>query len=231
MFFLSIISNLAKFRPIALRPFWLIPLLAACAAAGPIDNPVAGNLTYFSYAAGADLRAACGATAGLDSYRFIYNGNWRRQIRQYDLSVPAGGPAELRAGARGTAGNLANFSLSDPLGPWRLATATTLVDPSRTAPLLAALAADTAAAPAAPGQRLDSNRFYWLVAACRAGVFTLTPFADARIAHDTLTFPAILLRLDTTGVPFRAARFVEGGGGDTFQLRVNGAGDGLVGVN
>ena len=230
MYFLGVIGNLARLWPVAARPFWLFAVLSACTPTGPIDNPIAGNLTYFSYAAGSDLRAACATAAGLDSYRFIYNGNWRRQIRQYDLTVPAGGPAELRSGARGRAGNLANFSLSDPLGPWRLAVESTLVDPTRTAPLLAALAADTAAAPAAAGQRLNSNEFYWLVAACRGGVFSLTPFADRRIAHDSLTFPPILLGLDTTGVPFRAARFVEGGDSGRFQLRVNATGDGLVGV-
>lgn len=228
MYFLHALLRLAKVRRAPVRLFWLISGLSACTAAGPIDNPIAGNLTYFSYAGGSDLRAAC--AAGIDTYRFIYNGIWRSQLRQYDLQVPSAGPAELRAAARGTAGNLANFSLSEPLGPWQLTAETTLVDPSRTAPLLAALAADTAAAPAAPGQRLNSNEFYWLVAACRAGIFTLTPFNDRRVPHDTLTFPAILLGLDTTGVPFRAARFVEGGGNDTFQLRINATGDGLVGV-
>ncbi len=228
MYFLSTLLTLTKIRRVPVRLFWLTSVLSACTAAGPIDNPIAGNLTYFSYAAGSDLRASC--AAGVDTYRFIYNGRWRSQLRQYDLVVPSAGPAELRAAARGTAGNLANFSLSEPLGPWQLTAESTLVDPSRTAPLLAALAADAAAAPAAPGQRLNSNEFYWLVAACRAGVFTLTPFNDRRIGHDTLIFPEIMLGLDTTGVPFRAARFVEGGGGDTFQLRINAAGNGLVGV-
>ena len=205
-------------------------VLAGCAAAGPIGNPVASNLTWYSYAAGADLRAAC-APAGPDTYRFIYNGIWKQQLRQYDLAVPAGAPAELRAAARGTAGNLAAFSLGDPFGPWRLDAVSTLVDETRYRPLLAALAADTAAAPKAAGQRLNSNEFYWLVAACRGGSFSLAAFNDRRVKHVSLAFPEILLRLDTTGVPFRPARRVEGLDEDAFQIRVNSTGDGLVGVN
>lgn len=213
---------------------WLLgcgAVLSACAASGPISNPVASNLTWYSYAAGADLRAACTA-AGPDTYRFIYNGIWQRQLRQYDMTVPAaGGPAELRAGARGRSGNVAAFSLNDPFGPWRLTTVATLVDDSRYRPLLAALAADTAASRPAAGQRLNSNEFYWLVAACRDGAFSLAAFNDRRAKHADLTFPEILLRLDTTGVPFNPARRVEGLDQGTFQIRVNQTGDGLVGVN
>ncbi len=204
--------------------------VSACMASGPLSNPVASNLTWFSYAAGTDLRAAC-TGAGPDTYRFIYNGIWQRQLRQYDLAVPAAGPAELRAGARGRSGNVAAFSLNDPFGPWRLATVETLVDATRYRPLLTALEADTAAAPVAAGQRLNSNEFYWLVAACRGGVFSLAAFNDRRVKHTGLRFPEILLRLDTTGVPFVPARRVEGLDEDAFQLRVNSTGDGLVGVN
>ena len=34
--------------------------LAACASRGPVDNAVVRSLTWFNYAAGTDIKAACG---------------------------------------------------------------------------------------------------------------------------------------------------------------------------
>ncbi|MHA1567157.1 MAG: hypothetical protein ACTSX7_17740 [Alphaproteobacteria bacterium] len=203
--------------------------LAACASSGPVANPVARSLTWFNYAAGADIRAACGPNSP-DRYRWVYNGIYGRQIRAYDLTFPSSG-AELLAQARGVSGNLRQLSPSQPLGPWDLTRETRLVAPSDVNQLLAALAADRRSAPPAAGQRLVSTEFYWLVTACQGGDFSMAAFRHAKTPHQDLAFQPLLLGLDHTDVDFKAARRIEGqrGGDGEFQLHINASADGLVG--
>ncbi len=203
--------------------------LTACASSGPADTPVARSLSWFNYAAGADIKAACGPGTP-DRYRWVYNGIYGRQIRAYDLSGLPGG-AELLAQARGISGNLQQLSPSEPLGPWDLTRDTRPLASSDVDQLLAALAQDRRLAPPAAGQRLDSGEFYWLVTACEGGSFSMAAFRDAQTPHRELAFQPLLLGLDQTGVVFKPARKIEGspGGDAEFQLRINRSGDGLVG--
>ncbi len=203
-------------------------ILAACAASGPVDNTVARNLSWFNYAPGADIKAAC-RPGTPDRHRFIYNGIYDRQIRTYDLTQGPDG-ADLVVRARGASGNLARLSEDGPFGPWQLTRDDVRVDTAGVNRLLAAFAQDRAGAPPPAGQRLDSSEFYWLVSACENGEFSLAAFRDAKTPHRDLAFPPLLLALDGTGVPFKAARKIEGqrGGDGEFQLRINQSGDGLV---
>ncbi len=203
-------------------------LLAACASSGPVDNPLGQSLTWFTYAAGTDIRDRCRAAAP-DEYRFVYNGQYERQIRAYDLQAQPDGGAELLARARERQGNLARFGLNDPLGPWALEEHRSVLSPADLLSLKTAVDRDSAAAPPAAGQRLNSFDFYWLVSQCRGGVFRLDAFLHPRVAHGDLGFPAELLALDGTDVPFRPAQPFEGGKQDSFQLHINRTGDGLVG--
>ncbi len=218
---------------IAIRlPKWwgVVAVLActACASQGPSGNPIVQGLSWFTYASGADVRDRC--TAGSpDTYRFVYNGQYERHLRAYDLSVKPDGSSEILARARGTRGNLARFQLNNPLGPWALEEQRATIDRETTDGLLAALAVDATAVPPAGGQRLNSYEFYWLVSACRQGQFGLAAFVHPRVNHQGLTFPAQLLAVDATSVPFRKARAFEGGRRDSFQLKINRAGDGLAG--
>ena len=203
--------------------------LAACASRGPVDNAVVRSLTWFNYAAGTDIKAACGPGSP-DHTRWVYNGIYGRQIRAYDLTgVPTG--AELHAQARGVSGNLRRLSPSQPLGPWDMTSQTRPVAPADVNRLLAALAADRRLAPPAAGQRLASTEFYWLVTACQDGRFSMAAFRHAKTPHQDLAFQPLLLGLDDTGIAFKPARRIEGQGGSDgeFQLHINALGDGLVG--
>ncbi len=206
-------------------------VLAACAASGPVDNAVGRSLSWFSYAAGADIKATCGPNSP-DRYRWVYNGIYDRQIRTYDLGTRPDGSAELVARARGVSGNLRQLSPAQPLGPWDLSRDTSSVAAADINQLLAALSQDRDGAPPAAGQRLASSEFYWLVTACESGRFAMAAFRDAKTPHAQLAFPALLLVQDRTGVPFRPARRIEGqqGGDGEFQLHINRTGDGLVGT-
>lgn len=203
-------------------------LLAACASSGPVGDPLGQSLTWFTYAAGTDIRGRCRAGAP-DEYRFVYNGQYERQVRAYDLQTRPGGGAELLARARGRQGNLGRFGLNKPLGPWALEERRSVLSAADLAELVAAVEQDTAVAPSAAGQRLNSYDFYWLVSRCRRGAFRLDAFLHPRVALANLAFPVKLLALDATGVPFRVAQPFEGGKRDSFQLHINRQGDGLAG--
>ena len=203
-------------------------LLAACASSGPVGDPLGQSLTWFAYAAGTDIRDRCRAGTP-DAYRFVYNGQYERQIRAYDLQVRSDGGAELLVRARGRQGNLARFGLNNPLAPWALEERRSVLSPADLAALLSAVDRDAAAAPRAAGQRLNSYEFYWLVSRCRRGAFRLDAFLHPRVTLGNLAFPAELLARDQTGVPFRAAQPFEGGRRNSFQLHINRTGDGLAG--
>lgn len=203
-------------------------LLAACTTFdGTADNPVERSLTWFSFVAGDDIRAAC-TVDGPDRYRFVYNAVYQRQIRVYELR-----PESLGAGyvarARGRAGNAARFQFSNPLGPWELRRSETRLTQAETAAILEGLQRDIAGAPASAGRRLRSNEFYWAVAACRAGDFRLHAFAQDRVALDALAFRAPLLAHDRTEVEFLPAERIEGFSDGAFEIKINATGDGIVG--
>ena len=203
-----------------------ILVLAGCASVGPVRDPFAQRLTWFTYAAGSDIRDRC-EPGSPDEYRFLYNGQYERQVRAYDLQARLDGGADLLVRARRAPGDLNRLRLDDPLGPWALAARRTTMTAAELADLTAALEQDAVAVPAAAGQRLNSYEFYWLVSRCRAGTFRLDAFRHLSVDHGSLTFPNRLLAHDTTGIPFRAARQFEGGRRNSFQLLINRAGDGV----
>ncbi|MBT5944710.1 MAG: hypothetical protein HOK98_05170 [Rhodospirillaceae bacterium] len=203
-------------------------VLAACTTfKGSVDNPVERSLTWFSFVAGDDIRAAC-ATDSVDHYRFVYNAVYERQIRAYELRLGADG-ADQTSRARTKAGNVANFQLRNPLGPWELRRSDAQLTNAEVAAILDGLQQDIQDAPASAGQRLRSNKFYWAVAACEAGVFRLHAFEQDRVEIEALAFRGPLLAHDTTEVKFFEAEQIEGFSDNAFEIRINRTGDGIVG--
>ena len=96
--------------------------LAACTYRPGADNPVARNLTWFSYAGAGDIRADCRPGAA-DRMRLIYNGDYDEQVRSYDVTAlsaggsPVGGKVEIRV--RGPQDLTRGISLFDLFGAWR----------------------------------------------------------------------------------------------------------------
>lgn len=190
-------------------------------------NPVERSLTWFSYLAGDDMRAACQA-GGPDHYRFVYNGIYQVQIRGYELTPTADG-AELTVRARGRSGTVSRFTFDTPFGPWELIRSRATLSNTQAAAIVDAYADAVAASPPSAGQQADSNAYYWVVAGCSAGTFALNLFRDPKVDINALEFPQRLLAHDDSGVPFRAAKFVEGFDDNVFTIRVNRAGDNLSG--
>jgi hypothetical protein len=203
--------------------------LAACTTFdGSTDNPVERSLTWFSYVAGDDVRAAC-TTGSPDQYRFVYNAVYGRQIRAYDLRVGTDG-ADQTSRARNRAGNVANFQLRNPLGPWELRRSDARLTNVEVAAIVDGLQRDVESAPASAGQRLRSNKFYWAVAACQSGEFRLHAFEQDRVAIKALAFRKPLLAHDMTEIEFLEAKQIEGFADNAFEIRINRTGDGIVGL-
>lgn len=199
-----------KIRIPSIAPaLFIVLLLAGCAASGPVDNPIARNLTWFSYVGGDDIRAAC-APGAPDRYRLVYNARYSEQVRSYDIAtLPAAGGALMSVHVRGAL-RLSTFDLADPLSPWRSREGQRRIGPARLDELIAALARSGAFDPAPPGMRLNSKTYYWVVTACRAGHFTLSAFDDPAPDLDRPAFVKPLVRLDPTPVPFARPRPLDG---------------------
>jgi len=182
-------------------------LLSACAYRGGITLPFTQKVAWFSYLNGDDIRAAC-VPGAPSQYRLVYNGEYDRQVRTYEILADGGGAAYTARVQGGGGIGLLGLSLSDPgsLGGWT--TAQARLTASDLAALDRALTRDEAFAPPPPGMNLASEEFYWILVGCRDGemVFNAWRFGDARFA--ALTFPAVLLRHDTTGVAVNPPRDV-----------------------
>ena len=202
--------------------------LAACTTyQGSVSNPVERSLTWFSFLAGDDIRAAC-QTGAPDHYRFVYNGIYKVQIRAYELTPKPGG-AELTVRARGRSGLINRFTFDKPFGPWELVQSRAEIDNPTAAAIVGAYATAVETSPPSAGQLLDSNEYYWIVASCSAGEFALSAFVDPKVDINSLKFSKLLLAHDDSGVPFRKAEFVEGFTDGVFTVQINREGNNLSG--
>ncbi len=193
-----------RIPPIAIAVFVAL-LLAGCAASGPSDDPIARNLTWFSYIGGDDIRAACAPSAP-ERIRLVYNARYSEQVRSYDIvALPTAGGASLSVRVRGAL-RLSALELSDPLSPWRSRKSIRRLGPGQFDALVAALERSGAFEPAPPGLRLNSKSYYWVVTSCRAGRFALSVFDDPSPDLARPAFVELLARLDPSPIPFARPR-------------------------
>lgn len=225
-----------------MRNFWLAGLglaavgLVACTSTGPVDNPVARNLTWFSYLNGDDIRARCPAGVR-DRYRFVYNGTFNSQVRTYDLvQDTAGGGGTLTIHVGGRADLTQWLVLPDPFSPWAGQNSVRQVDAATFQGIVAALDASGFQAPAPNGAFLRSGDYYWVAVGCHQGQVKFQAWLNEGDRLAKLPFVPALLALDDTSVqmtrpqPTPEAAFSSGGAstGQHFQLQVRGNGIGGV---
>ena len=185
-------------------------LLAACAYRGA-DNPVALRLGWFDYLNGGDLRGACTAGAP-ERYRFVYNAVNREQIRRYEvipqpgpdshlLTVNVIGPADLSQLVVGQASDLA--------APWRGQSERIHLRGEDVTLLRRAAEASGVFAGAPAGLRLESNGFFWTVAACVGGRFSFNAYRWPSQRFEEAAFANLLFAWDPTGIAVNEPRQVE----------------------
>ncbi len=188
-------------RPVAVLA--LLLFVVACSyAPGDVANPLTRKFTWVSFLAGDDLRPGCVAGAP-DRFRLVYNGNWREQVRIYEIGFT--GPRRLDERVIGS-GQLKSLSLADPLQPWRGATATVDLTQDQYQRLVDSIAQSGAFASPASAVTLRSTDFYWVAASCHAGAFHLTAWLYPGAPFDRLAFPRQLAALDVTEAPFNPPR-------------------------
>lgn len=235
-----------RFRPVPAILAAGLAALAGCAAIGPTDNPIARKLTWFSYLNGDDLRAVCGK-GGADRFRLVFNADYNRHVRTYDI---VGEPIRQNGGSDGGGGaqvearvieatDLARLTPLDPLSAARGQTATLQLTPDQFASFIGRLRENGAFEPPPDGLRLPSNGIYWLINGCRGGrwFFTAYPYPSGHFAD--IHFLEPLRALDRTGIAYPGLPAPEDAprtlppageraeGGVFFEIEVSG--NGIVG--
>jgi hypothetical protein len=197
-----------------LLPVLLVATVLPAAAAARdvndwVDWPVLRSLAWFDYAGATDLREACAGDApGAPHIRVIYNGNYLEQVRTYEFIGTPDGGARLGIRIFGDE-NLANWNIGGPdglIGPWKGYQAERRLDAGQMAEVRSALEQSDAFEPAAKRASLPATDFYWLVGACRDGVFTYHYWHYPKDAVASLGFIDELLALDPSEIPLNPPR-------------------------
>lgn len=177
-------------------------LAGACTYTGkPADNPVERRFTYMSYLAADDLRAVC--TAGTpERYRFVYNAEYSRQVRLYEVEIePDGRGAVLEARIFGGA----------PFGPfefgfdnWLTERAAERTDLTQRDVRMIDAALEEAGFQEPPRRPIElwSDRYYWLVSGCVDGAFMQNGYPHPSRRYDRQRFADVFALIDPTDVGF-----------------------------
>lgn len=175
--------------------------LVACTYSGPPGDPVSRRLGYFSFLAADDIRSAC-EQGGPERYRFVYNAEYSRQVRTYEIVIdPAGGDGRqiTRVLGGGRVGGLQvgfeNWLLEQ--ASHRAALGAADLDALRQA-----LAAARFAEPPPGRIELWSDDYYWLVSGCVGGRFRQNGYARPSERFEALGFAEMLLAHDGSGIAF-----------------------------
>lgn len=181
----------------------LLAVAAGCAYRGDIDNPTTIKATWISYINGDDIRAGCVEGAPLQ-YRLVYNADYDKQLRSYEVTGDGAGGARLVVRVLGASGLVVNeMKLSDPLAFTRWKRGEAPLGPSVVERLNAALEASGAFGPAPEGLQLFSKETYWISNLCRDGRFYFNAWRFPSDRFEDISFDSLLFALDETGVPVR----------------------------
>ncbi len=193
-------------------------MLAGCQVSGPPGDPLSRQFQWFRYIDGEDIRQSC--TAGAPArYRLVFNADWQRQVRSYDVepATDGGGMLDIRVFGPGLLNNSLDLrDIRGSVGGERAMVRLSADDVTR---LDRALVASGLESAPPVGRRIWSDTFYWVVTACRDGRFWFNVFDEDQPGFAGLAFPPVLFALDRSGVP------VQGPGG--FRQRSVVAGDSI----
>ena len=182
-------------------------LVSGCAyhdaATSDIDNPAVRKVAWFSYLDGNDIRESC-VTGSPDRFRLVYNGQYEKQLRSYEITAEGtqNGGAYFVARALGHS-NLVEVSLDDLLAPWRWQKSESRLSATEFDQFRDLLTQSGWGRGAPQGKILHSRDFYWVAAGCQDGQFHFDAWVDAQGDFRQITFQDFLLARDKTGIAFR----------------------------
>lgn len=186
---------------------------AGCTYSGGVENPLTRKATWFSYLNGDDVRTRCADNPNRFEVRLIYNGNFKEQVRSYEIRPDGAGGAFVTARAMPEeAGNLLNFRLSDPLATGRWEKSTVTLTSEERDQLVARLGDSGVFQRAPSGIDLKSWGSYWVSIACRDGEIFFNAWNAGSQRWDRQALWQIVRPLDNTGVPVyqpHPARFAD----------------------
>jgi len=171
---------------------------------GDIDNPVTRKVSWYSYLDGSDIRENC-QNGGPDQYRLVYNGQYEKQLRSYELVAQSDGTARLIARAAGdqNAFNVTLFSPEDAFGPWRWQKSESTITSAAFQQFRTLLAQSGFGEKNKKGKRLYSRDFYWIAVGCESGSIRFQTWVAAKDEFTHIQFKDFLLAQDGTKLPFR----------------------------
>lgn len=173
--------------------------LAACTFTenSDISNPLVRKSSWFSYLNADDLRTACSAGDAEGRIRVVYNADYYKEVRtfdivpqpgntQFDLTTRVLGPIEV---------SQIDVEVNAPLGAFGGDVSTDVLDRDSYLALTDALQADGFGYQERDGLRLNSRDFYWVALGCSSGGMTLAAWTSAKDDLGNLHFPAVLEEL------------------------------------
>lgn len=169
-----------------------------------IDNPLVRKWAWFSYLDGFDLREGC-LEGSTDRFRLVYNGQYEKQVRTYEITKEAAGGGYIVARSRSGSPDLTDWRLQDPFQPWRWRKSEDRLEPEEMTEFVSLMRDSGLGEPTRSGTRLHSHDFYWVAASCQGGVFAFQAWTQPGGHLDRARFQDFVLAFDKTGVPFRAA--------------------------
>jgi hypothetical protein len=181
----------------------LLIFVWGCTPEGVPGDPVSRRIGWFSLVGGEDIRAACTRDSPI-RYRFVYNAVYTEQVRVYDLVAQPDGPGRLDSVVLAGGISLGASTLAELADVVPGARDERALSRTEVAELLVAAHVSAVDAAKQHGLRLRSDGFYWTLASCVGGQFFFTAFDQPQFA--AVRFPAVLFRLDRTGVPVNPPR-------------------------
>ncbi len=177
-------------------------VLAACQAQGPAGNRADFRYQWLSYLQGDDMRASCRAD-GPDRLRLIYNADFNKQIRTYDLFIADGGTGVLDTRRWVSGGNLINLNNGSLSGLLEGQKGQVALSADQVVQLTRLVGDSGFPGPVPVGATLRSDSYFWVGLACVDGIFGIQVWQGD--AMRDIRFAALLESWDPVAAPLPAA--------------------------
>ncbi|WP_339778751.1 hypothetical protein [uncultured Thalassospira sp.] len=171
-------------------------ILGGCSytATSDIANPVVRKASWFSYLNADDLRVACSAGEAEGRIRIVYNADYYKDVRTFDITPQTGtdnfmlvshmfGPLDVSE---------MNVSVRSPLGAFSGEPARQTLTRQQYLTLTDALQQDGFGTQSREGLRLHSEDYYWVALGCSQKQMTLAAWANGDDDLRDLHFPIVL---------------------------------------